>query len=172
MTTSSPLSASVPPGVIPLPVPAPGTPAAEALDKLLRVPYRVTRTPPYPVKRTKARRGGRTKFVLSLVHRLVASLCLGRPLKRREQVHHLGSRADPRPANLVLCRNQRAHAQFHRRPSCQCRRYGEPNPTVSCVCGCGRRLRRYNRKGRPRRWAYDCHVRRGRRLAPWHRACA
>ena len=50
-----------------------------------------------------------------LVHRWVAKIKLGRPVRRPEVVHHKNrNKLDNRPSNLVVCANQAVHESFHR----------------------------------------------------------
>jgi len=60
-------------------------------------------------------------------HRIIAEQMLGRRLHAQEQVHH-------------------------RKTGAQLRLPGEPNPLVSCACGCGQTFARYDANGRPRRF--------------------
>lgn len=48
-------------------------------------------------------------------HRIVASLSLGRPLKRHEVVHHRdGDKLNNDPSNLLVCASHAEHFQHHR----------------------------------------------------------
>jgi hypothetical protein len=109
-------------------------------------------------------KGGRTRskgYVVVLVganryvseHRRTAEKLLGRPLHANEQVHHRnGNRADNRPENLAVL-DKRVHAELHsarRRQRHDLRLPGEANFEITCACGCGQRLLRFDGEGRPR----------------------
>jgi hypothetical protein len=94
-----------------------------------------------------------------LEHRLFATCCLGRPLRPSEIVHHIdGNSRNNAPANLMVVPSQGAHRYLHRRPAGSTvygrplRGYGEPNPLVSCRCGCGAQFTRFDSHGRRREW--------------------
>lgn len=47
-------------------------------------------------------------------HRVVAEQMLGRPLKKREVVHHIdGNKRNNAPENLMVFKNQKEHAAWH-----------------------------------------------------------
>ncbi|MCI8916906.1 MAG: HNH endonuclease [Oscillospiraceae bacterium] len=55
-----------------------------------------------------------TKFLGRHMHRVVAELMLGRPLKSGEVVHHIdGDKRNNRPENLMVFSSQKEHAAFH-----------------------------------------------------------
>lgn len=86
-------------------------------------------------------------------HRLVAEQMLGRRLLRRDQVHHRnGIKTDNRPENLEVVPSIAEHAVRHRRSGKRLQMPDEPNPLVSCACGCGGVFRRFDSSGRPRCW--------------------
>lgn len=83
-------------------------------------------------------------------HRLVVSEREGRPLMRREQVHHEDLvKTNNDDENLELCASLAEHRVRHRRRS-DLRLPGEANVVVICACGCGQRFKRYDDTGRPR----------------------
>jgi len=83
-------------------------------------------------------------------HRLVAEEMVGRPLLPTDHVHHRnGDTQDNRPENLEVTDGLPDHKVRHRtRPDL--RKPGESNPEITCGCGCGRILARFDSEGRPR----------------------
>lgn len=78
-------------------------------------------------------------------HRLVASEKLGRPLTRREVVHHInGLKDDNRPENLEVHPSRWSHNSEHRRLPHQRQAPGQPNERIRCACGCDEELWRFN----------------------------
>jgi hypothetical protein len=67
------------------------------------------------------------------------------------EVHHLDEdKSNPRLSNLEATPARLAHQERHRTRHPERRRHGEPNPTVSCACGCGARFPKFDGGGRPR----------------------
>lgn len=85
-------------------------------------------------------------------HRLVAEQKLGRRLLEGEIPHHLnGDKTDNRPENIEVLPSRAHHMREHGQNKAK-RAPGEPNPTISCACGCGGTLDKFDRSGRPRRF--------------------
>ncbi len=85
-------------------------------------------------------------------HRLVAFAKLGRALRRGEVVHHIdGDKTNNAWSNIEVL-TRAGHALEHRRYDRGLRRPGQANRLVSCACGCGARMRRFDHQGRPRRF--------------------
>lgn len=79
-------------------------------------------------------------------HRLVMEKKLGRPLLRREIVHHINQvRADNAPENLELMPSRWHHNAHHRRLSTPRQEPGQANELVACACGCGEQIWRFNK---------------------------
>lgn len=86
-------------------------------------------------------------------HRLVAEQKLGRKLAESEQVHHInGNKTDNHPENLEVVRDVAHHRVYHRTTGRGLRLPEEPNPVVSCLCGCGAQFSLYDSNGRPREY--------------------
>lgn len=86
-------------------------------------------------------------------HRLVAEKKIGRRLRPGELVHHIdGNKENNDPENLDVMKSRADHRREHRKSDSCLRIPGQPNPLVSCACGCGRKLSRYDSFSRPRRY--------------------
>ena len=85
-------------------------------------------------------------------HILVAEQLIGRPVRKGEQVHHKNHiKTDNRPENLEVKATAAEH-HFEHRKRTDLRGLNEPNPIVSCSCGCGETFLRYDATNRPRRY--------------------
>lgn len=86
-------------------------------------------------------------------HRLVAERILGRELKPGEIIHHKnGIKTDNSPENIAVMIGNEGHGVHHRTVNLNLQMPGEPNQIISCKCGCGRLLDKYDQWGRPREY--------------------
>jgi hypothetical protein len=86
-------------------------------------------------------------------HRLVAEQMLGRPLRPEEEIHHKdGNKQNNDPSNLQVMPSSYHHHALHRKNNIALRNPGEPNPRLSCECGCGKEFAKYDSSGRPRKF--------------------
>ncbi len=86
-------------------------------------------------------------------HTVVACEILGRPLQSQEVVHHKdGNRENNKSANLEVLPSIAHHLFLHRKRQSGRRKPGEANCEVSCACGCGTVILKYDNHGRPRRF--------------------
>ncbi|HVM46950.1 MAG TPA: HNH endonuclease, partial [Candidatus Acidoferrum sp.] len=85
-----------------LPWPAPGTRARRQLELILRRRFKVHSTGYYVTSVARLWACGLLPGVRK-VHRIIASLCLDRPLSPTEEIHHRnGNCVDNRPSNLCV----------------------------------------------------------------------
>ncbi len=97
-------------------------------------------------------------------HRVVAEKKIGRPLKKREKVHHIdGNRANNAPDNIKVVNGNYEHYFEHRKKDSNLRRPDEHNYLIDCKCDCGRIFLKYDRQGRPRDYISG-HNTKGRKL--------
>ena len=93
-------------------------------------------------------------------HQLVAEQMLGRRLRQGEIVHHgEGGTGDNSPGNLKVVASRHHHAAEHRLRT-DLRAPGAPNPLVTCACGCGVPIPKYDGANRPRRYLNGLNGRR------------
>lgn len=86
-------------------------------------------------------------------HRVVAEQKLGRRLQDGELVHHLNeNKQDNRPENLEVKASIAHHRAEHRLTEHGLRGPDDPNPEISCACGCGTTFLRFDEGNRPRRF--------------------
>jgi hypothetical protein len=84
-------------------------------------------------------------------HRLVAEQKLGRALAPGEIAHHDDEdKLNNLPSNIKTVGSRADHALLHRRVRQDLRLPGEANPTITCACGCGAELLKFDSEGRPR----------------------
>lgn len=97
-------------------------------------------------------------------HRLVAEKKLGRRLKKGEIVHHRDeNRQHNEEENILVTGSIGKHKVHHRSKGSALRLPGEPNPIISCGCGCGSEFPKYDESGRPRRFLPGGHWRKGKK---------
>lgn len=84
-------------------------------------------------------------------HRLVAEQKLGRRLRSGEIPHHInGDKQDNRPENIEVVESGFAHRVKHRKHATDRQLPHEPNPLITCACGCGDMFPKFDPSGRPR----------------------
>jgi hypothetical protein len=92
-------------------------------------------------------------------HRIVAEHKIGRRLNIGEIVHHIdGNKQNNSPDNIEIVDGVFSHKFLHRK-SLNKRRPGEVNPIISCECGCGQKISKYDTINRPRRFVSGHNMR-------------
>lgn len=95
-------------------------------------------------------------------HRLVAEMKIGRRLLKGEIVHHIdGDKQNNADENIEIKPSRAHHALEHRVRRTDLRTPEQPNPTVTCECGCGASFQQFDYDGRPRRFVSGHNLRRG-----------
>jgi len=85
-------------------------------------------------------------------HRLVAMKKIGRLLTSEDIIHHIDhDKQNNIPSNVEIV-TPAEHRHRHRIHKRGLREPDEANPSISCACGCGARLRKYDGSNRPRRY--------------------
>lgn len=96
-------------------------------------------------------------------HRLIAEAKLNRQLAPGEIAHHDNEiRVDNAPTNIIPVASTALHRLKHRKPGSKLRLPDEPNVEVTCSCGCGQCLSKYDALGRPRRYISGHNMRSSR----------
>lgn len=91
-------------------------------------------------------------------HRLIMQRRLGRPLSKPEVVHHIdGDKRNNHPDNLEVMPTGWHHRAAHAKRA-DLQKPSEDNPLVSCACGCGSQIEKYDKEGRPRRFIRSHNV--------------
>lgn len=86
-------------------------------------------------------------------HRARVEARIGRYLQSYEEVHHIdGNKHNNADENLQFTEARDQHKSQHRGPKSILRKPGEENPAIECGCGCGGKLPKYDKHGRPRRF--------------------
>jgi hypothetical protein len=92
-------------------------------------------------------------------HRIKAEEKLGRRLLPGEQVDHRDfKRGNNRNRNLRVARSIAHHRELEGRRNFSRRVQGDPNPLVTCECGCGERFLKFDSWGRARRFVSGHNV--------------
>lgn len=86
-------------------------------------------------------------------HRIVMSEKIGRALLPVEHVHHIdGNKANNNPENLMIV-SVSNHTRMHFGNQNN-RQSEEENLEIPCLCGCGKTIKKYDNRGRPRRYVH------------------
>lgn len=86
------------------------------------------------------------------IHRLKMAQKLGRPLEPTEIIHHIDhNKQNNRISNLKIT-TKRGHRFEHRRSGKKLQLPDEPNSSITCECGCGEKLLKFDAYGRPRKF--------------------
>lgn len=84
-------------------------------------------------------------------HRVIMEKKLGRKLAPGEVVHHKNEvKSDNHPDNLEVKPSNAAHLNGHRRVGLSRKTHDEGNPEITCACGCGGKLPKFDKYNRPR----------------------
>jgi hypothetical protein len=90
-------------------------------------------------------------------HIIVAENFYGREVGENEEVHHINRiRDDNRPENIEI-KTKHSHRSL-KAVRTDLRKEGEENTEIECACGCGRKLLKYDRQGRPREYIQGHHM--------------
>lgn len=96
-------------------------------------------------------------------HRIVAEDMLGRRLLKTEFVHHKdGNKANNAPDNLEVFPSHAHHYVEHRKVNFGKKLPDEANVMITCACGCGQQMLKYDTSNRPRKFI---HRHNGRKMA-------
>jgi hypothetical protein len=84
-------------------------------------------------------------------HRIIAEEKIGRKLNPKEQVHHIDEdKTNNHPDNLEVIKTFRHHRHLHSKK--ESRHPDEKNEMVTCLCGCGEKMEKYDSVNRPRKY--------------------
>lgn len=105
-------------------------------------------------------KGGRIKSIAGYIclrvdekyeyeHRVLAEKLLGRKLKKGEKIHHENEiKNDNKNDNIIVVPSEAVHRFLHWPPNCIRQMPNESNRMVLCLCGCKRKLSRFDKRGR------------------------
>ncbi len=88
----------------------------------------------------------------ALEHRYIAEQMLGRRLDKQEIVHHRDhNKKNNHPDNLEVLPNRAHHCRAHAKNDISKRKpIDSDNKRITCACGCGARIMKYDKYGRSR----------------------
>lgn len=96
-------------------------------------------------------------------HRIAAEKKLGRRLLPGEIVHHRNeNKSDNSPKNLQPKQSNGIHISEHFRKRNDLQPLGAENPKITCACGCGTEMLKFDKMRRPKKYAVG-HALRGRK---------